>query len=81
MADSATEANSEAPYYPTTYSYAAIRIDPVAMVEHLNDVEALAAARLIRPKSYVVYIDCVSAECGVLLMPIDSDSVGLFALI
>ena len=45
---------------PCDRSFAVIRMDPVAMVEHLNDAEALASARALRPKSYVVYIDCVS---------------------
>ncbi|TFK83906.1 hypothetical protein K466DRAFT_474879, partial [Polyporus arcularius HHB13444] len=44
-------------YCPTTYSYAVIRMDPVAMVEHLDE-EALNSAKLLRPKSYVAYIDC-----------------------
>ena len=52
--------SSDAPFCPTTESYAVIRMNPVAMVEHLNDAEALASARALRPKSYVVYIDCVS---------------------
>ncbi len=62
MADNA-DASSEAPYAPSTHSYAVIRMDPVAMVEHLNDEEAMACAKALRPKSYVAYIDCVSTEC------------------
>ena len=53
---------SNAPLCPTTHSYAVIRMDPVAMVEHLDDAEALASARALCPKSYVVYIDCVSSS-------------------
>ena len=53
---------SNALFCPTTHSYAVIRMDPVAMVEHLDDAEALASARALCPKSYVVYIDCVSSS-------------------
>ena len=53
---------SDAAFCPTTDSYAVIRMDPIAMVEHLNDAEALASARALRSKSYVVYIDCVSSR-------------------
>ncbi len=37
-----------------------MQIDPVAMVEHLEDEEALAAAKAMQPKSYVGYLCDVS---------------------
>ncbi|KAI0327909.1 hypothetical protein GY45DRAFT_1072970 [Cubamyces sp. BRFM 1775] len=39
------------------FRYAAIRMDPVAMVEHFQGPIALAAAREMRPKTYLVYIE------------------------
>ncbi|KAI0690777.1 hypothetical protein C8T65DRAFT_618225 [Cerioporus squamosus] len=53
-----SEATSQSPYVPSPDTYAVIRMDPVAMVEHLNDAEALESAKALRPKSYLVYIDC-----------------------
>ncbi|KAI8978347.1 hypothetical protein BD414DRAFT_495277 [Trametes punicea] len=41
---------------PGSLQYAVVRIDPVAMVEHLNDPTATAAARALRPKKYLVYL-------------------------
>ena len=60
MADN-IHASPKAPYCPSPDSYAVVRLDPVAMVEHLNDREALASARAMKPKTYLVYIDCVSS--------------------
>ncbi|KAI0653325.1 hypothetical protein C8Q70DRAFT_1059397 [Cubamyces menziesii] len=44
-------------FCPMPFLYAAIRMDPVAMVEHLQDPIALAAARKLQPKTYLVYIE------------------------
>ena len=46
--------------FPHPCSYAAIQVDPVASVAHLNDENALAAARALRPRTYLVYIVRVS---------------------
>lgn len=43
-------------FSPNAPCYAVIRLDPVAMVKKLNDPEALAAARAMTPRSYVVYL-------------------------
>ncbi|RPD56397.1 hypothetical protein L226DRAFT_573935 [Lentinus tigrinus ALCF2SS1-7] len=45
------------PRYPDDESFAVIRMDPVAMVRHLNDPEALKAAEALSPRSYLVYLD------------------------
>ncbi|RPD56369.1 hypothetical protein L226DRAFT_538058 [Lentinus tigrinus ALCF2SS1-7] len=42
--------------YPDEESFAVIRMDPVAMVWHLNDPEALKAAEALSPQSYLVYL-------------------------
>ncbi|KAI0350621.1 hypothetical protein OH77DRAFT_1430801 [Trametes cingulata] len=42
---------------PGSLQYAVIRIDPVAMVEHLNDPIATAEAQRLCPKKYLVYLD------------------------
>ena len=47
---------SNALFCPTTHSYAVIRINPVAMVEHLHDQVAHDAAASMRVKSYLAYI-------------------------
>ena len=43
-------------FCPSPGSYAVIRIDPVAMVEHLHDQVAHDAAASMRVKSYLAYI-------------------------
>ncbi|KAI0740880.1 hypothetical protein C8Q76DRAFT_607980, partial [Earliella scabrosa] len=43
--------------FPHPCSYAAIQVDPVASVAHLNDENALAAARALYSRTYLVYID------------------------
>ncbi|RPD56389.1 hypothetical protein L226DRAFT_513177 [Lentinus tigrinus ALCF2SS1-7] len=43
--------------YPDDQSFAVIRMDPVAMVRHLDDPEALKAAEALSPQSYLVYLD------------------------
>ncbi|EIW54207.1 uncharacterized protein TRAVEDRAFT_132815, partial [Trametes versicolor FP-101664 SS1] len=43
-------------FSPNAPCYAVIRMDPVAMVKKLDDPEALAAARAMTPRSYVVYL-------------------------
>lgn len=45
--------------FPTMMLYAVIRMDPVAMVEHLNDPIATQAAAAMQPKKYLVYIEDV----------------------
>ncbi|KAI0629520.1 hypothetical protein C8Q77DRAFT_1042720, partial [Trametes polyzona] len=37
--------------------YAVIRMDPVTMVKHLDDPQALYAAEAMQPKSYLVYLE------------------------
>ncbi|RPD56370.1 hypothetical protein L226DRAFT_468638, partial [Lentinus tigrinus ALCF2SS1-7] len=44
-------------YTPMEGSFAVIRMDPVAMVRHLDDPEALRAAEALSPQSYLVYLD------------------------
>lgn len=46
-------------YAPFPGIYAVIRVDPVAMVQHL-DRDAILAAESLNPKSYLVYINTVS---------------------
>ncbi|KAI0690781.1 hypothetical protein C8T65DRAFT_527480, partial [Cerioporus squamosus] len=43
-------------FAPSPLDYAAIRLDPVAMVKHLGDPLALEAARNIDPKTYLVHL-------------------------
>ena len=47
-------------FCPMPYRYAAVRMDPVAMVKHLQDPLALAAARAMQCKTHLVYVDSVS---------------------
>ena len=42
---------------PCDRSFAVIRMDPVAMVRHLNDPEATRAAEALSPRKYLVYLD------------------------
>ena len=42
---------------PCDRSFAVIRMDPVAMVRHLNDPEATRAAKALSPRKYLVYLD------------------------
>ena len=57
------------PYFcPMPHRYAAIRMDPVAMVEHLDDPLALAAARAIEARTYLVYIEEVRSESFIWLL-------------
>ncbi len=46
-------------YMPREDAFAVIRMDPVAMVRHLNDTEALRAAEAMSPRSYLVYVHTV----------------------
>lgn len=39
-----------------------MQIDPVAMVEHLEDKDALAAAKAIQTKRYIRYLRDVSGN-------------------
>ncbi|RPD57878.1 hypothetical protein L226DRAFT_472381 [Lentinus tigrinus ALCF2SS1-7] len=43
-------------FAPTPWDYAAVRMDPVAMVQHLNDAQALEAATRIHPRTYLVHL-------------------------
>ncbi|RDX46964.1 hypothetical protein OH76DRAFT_1321749, partial [Lentinus brumalis] len=45
---------------PEDETFAVIRMDPVAMVRHLNDPEALRAAQALSTRSYLVYLHCDS---------------------
>ncbi|KAI0740883.1 hypothetical protein C8Q76DRAFT_206040 [Earliella scabrosa] len=47
-------------YAPFPGIYAVIRVDPVAMVQHL-DRDAILAAESLNPKSYLVYINTILA--------------------
>ena len=47
-------------FVPSPLEYAAIRMDPVAMVQHLDDPLALEAAHSIHPKTYLVHLTWVS---------------------
>ncbi|RPD71470.1 hypothetical protein L226DRAFT_573942 [Lentinus tigrinus ALCF2SS1-7] len=44
------------PFLPVDHSFVVIRMDPVAMVRHLNDPEALRAAEALSSQSYLVYL-------------------------
>ncbi|KAI0774865.1 hypothetical protein BD413DRAFT_445367, partial [Trametes elegans] len=41
---------------PLHRRYGVIQIDPVAMVEELGDEAAFAAAKALRPRTYLVYL-------------------------
>ena len=47
-------------FVPSPLEYAAIRMDPLAMVQHLDDPLALEAAHSIHPKTYLVHLTWVS---------------------
>ena len=47
-------------FVPSPLDYAAIRMDPVAMVQHLGDPLALEAAQGIHTKTYLVHLSWVS---------------------
>ena len=49
---------------PPARRFAVIRMDPIAMVEHLGDDVALRAAMAMRPKKYLVYLEHVSPAIG-----------------
>ena len=49
-------------FVPSPLEYAAIRMDPVAMVQHLGDPLALEAAQDIHPKTYLVHLSWVSSS-------------------
>ncbi|RPD56377.1 hypothetical protein L226DRAFT_615494 [Lentinus tigrinus ALCF2SS1-7] len=48
-------------FAPRTHTFSVVRLDPVAMVQHLGDQEALRAAEASSPQSYVVFVDLDSA--------------------
>lgn len=45
--------------FPSGRLYAVIQMDPVAMVEHLDDPIALEAAKALHPKKYLIYLEQV----------------------
>lgn len=47
-------------FFPLPGRFGVMQIDPVAMVEHLEDEEALAAAKAMQPKRYIGYLCDVS---------------------
>lgn len=47
-------------FFPLPGRFGVMQIDPVAMVEHLGDEEALAAAKAMQPKRYIGYLRDVS---------------------
>ena len=51
--------------FPRIGLYAVVRIDPVAMVEHLNDPIALQQARALLTKKYLVYLKDVRMPHGI----------------
>ena len=55
-------ADQDCLFAPSPWDYAAVQIDPVAMVLHLNDALALEAARRMNPKTYLVHLSWVSAR-------------------
>ena len=59
-------ADQDCLFAPSPWDYAAVQIDPVAMVLHLNDALALEAARRMAPKIYLVHLAWVSARRSVL---------------
>ncbi|KAI0664046.1 hypothetical protein C8Q70DRAFT_215546 [Cubamyces menziesii] len=54
MADS--DASSMIYYSPSPGAYAVIRLNPVEMVRHLQDQDALAQARAMRTRTYLIYL-------------------------
>lgn len=46
-------------YSPNACAYAAIRLDPVAVVSHLNDPQSSLEAQALRPQTYLIYLDYV----------------------
>lgn len=49
-------------FSPNTGTYAVISINAVEMVRHFEDDEALEAARLMQPKSYLICLTHVRGE-------------------
>ncbi|RPD70394.1 hypothetical protein L226DRAFT_470235 [Lentinus tigrinus ALCF2SS1-7] len=49
--------SKKASAFPKARRFAVVRMDPVAMVEHLQDPLATNAARAMRPKKYLVYLE------------------------
>ena len=52
--------------YPVQQTYVVLQLDPVAMVQHLNDPAALEEARSMTPKKYLVYISMVYTSLSLL---------------
>ncbi len=57
-------------FAPGTGAFAVMRMDPVAMVRHLDDHEATRAAKDLSPncKSYIAFVDlvCLAESAAVL---------------
>ncbi len=51
---------SDLPFAPSPWNYAVAQMDPVSMVQHLDDSQALEAAERIQPKAYLVHLSWVS---------------------
>lgn len=49
-------------FSPSPGAYAVIRLDPVEMVQHLDDNDALQAAMAMQTKTYLVCLDIVSSN-------------------
>ena len=45
---------------PKARRFAVARMDPVAMVKHLNDPEAILEAQKVRAQKYLIYLEFVS---------------------
>ena len=50
-------------FAPNIRRFAVIRLNPVAMVQDSNDLEALAEARAMSTKKYLVFLVNVSTSC------------------
>ncbi|RDX48680.1 hypothetical protein OH76DRAFT_1352111 [Lentinus brumalis] len=47
---------SDLPFAPSPWNYAVVQMDPVTMVQHLDDSQALEAAERIQPKAYLLHL-------------------------
>ncbi|EIW54313.1 uncharacterized protein TRAVEDRAFT_76241, partial [Trametes versicolor FP-101664 SS1] len=49
-------------FSPSPGAYAVIRLNPIEMVQHLDDNDALQAAMAMQTKTYLVCLDIVSSN-------------------
>ena len=56
LVSGASASRRKPPRFPPTGMYAVMQIDAMAMIQHLQDHEALASARRIQTKKYLVYV-------------------------